>query len=106
MTKTTRRFVLLGTLFFGSVFTLAVATEPDGSTGPTTPPASSGTYDHQTLQSDAWMTERMSQPAADTGAGVHRHDQQLVHSDVGAFLRDLEAHQAAVDRMLARPARS
>jgi hypothetical protein len=101
MTKTTRRFVLLGVLFYGSVFALAAATEPDGGMGVRTP-TSTGTYDHETLQADARMTQGMSRPDANTGAQYHRSDEQLAHSSSSSFLRDFEAHQADIDRMLAR----
>jgi len=100
MTKSTRRFVLLGALFYGSLFALA-ATEPDGGTG-VKAPRSTGTYDHETLQADARMTQGMSRPDANTGAQYHRRDEQLVHSNSPSFLRDFEAHQADIDRMLAR----
>ncbi len=103
MTKTTRKFVLLGALFFGSVFALA-ATEPDGGAG-VNAPASTGSYDHEALQADARMTQGMSRPDANTGAQFHRRDEQLVRSNSPSFLRDFEAHQADIDRMLAEPGR-
>ena len=101
MTKTTRRFVLLGALFFGGVFALAAATEPDGGMG-VKAPASTGAYDHETLQADARMTQGMSRPDANTSAQYHRRDEQLAHSSSSSFLRAFEAHQADIDRMLAR----
>lgn len=103
MTKTTRRLALVGALFFGSVFALA-ATEPDGGADGR-PPAPSSAYDHETLQADARMTQGMSRPDANTGAQYHRRDEQLVHSNSPGFVRDFEAHQADIDRMLARPGR-
>jgi hypothetical protein len=103
MTKTTRRFVLLGALFYGSMFALA-ATEPDGGTD-RRPPAYSGTYDHETLQADARMTQGMSRPDANPGAQDHRHDEQLVRSNSPSYLRAFEAHQTDIDRMLARTGR-
>ncbi len=104
MTKATRRLIVAGALFFGGVFTLAAATEPDSS--PTQDrPAYSSAYDHAQLQRDAEMTQTMSAPGANTGAQKHRGDDQLRHSSDPAFLRDLEAHQADIDRMLARPGR-
>lgn len=102
MTKTTRRLALVGALFFGSVFTLAAVTEPDGRSDVKTP-AYSGTYDHDTLQADAQMTQYMSRPDANTGAQYHRRDEQLGRSRNPGFVRDLEAHQADIDRMLGRP---
>lgn len=65
-------------------------------------PASTGAYDHETLQADAQMTQGMSRPDANTGAQYHSRDAQLVHSNGSSFLRDFEAHQADIDRMLAR----
>lgn len=102
MAKTTRRLALVGALFFGSVFTLT-ATGPDGGTGAKTP-VYTGAYDHETLQVDAQMTQDMSRPDANTDAQYHRRDEQLGHSSNPGFVRDLEAHQAEIDRMLARPA--
>ena len=104
MTKATRRFIVAGALFFGGVFTLAAATEPDSGPDPERP-ADVGAYDHDQLQRDAQMTQTMSAPGANTGAQQHRGDDQLRHSSNPAFLGDLEAHQADIDRMLARPGR-
>jgi hypothetical protein len=105
MTKTARRLIVSAVLFFGAVFTLAAVSEPDGGSGTRRPPSYSGTYDHDQLQRDAQMTQNMSTPNANTDAQYHRNDEQLTHSSDPAFVRDLEAHQADVDRMLARPGR-
>ena len=83
------------------MFALAAATEPDGGMG-VKAPVSTGAYDHETLQADARMTQGMSRPDANTGAQHHRRDEQLVHSNSPGFLRAFEAHQADIDRMLAR----
>jgi hypothetical protein len=105
MTKALRRLIITVVVFFGGVLTLAAATEPDGGTRPPSPPAYSGTYDHNQLQRDAQMTQNMSAPNANTDSQYHRSDEQLSHSSDPAFVRDLEAHQADIDRMLARPGR-
>lgn len=105
MRKTVRRLIITAVLFFGGVFTLAVWSEPDGGAGAPSPPSYSGTYDHDQLQRDAQMTQNMSAPNANTDAQYHRGDEQLSHSSDPAFVRDLEAHQADIDRMLARPGR-
>lgn len=104
MTKGTRRLIVAGALFFGGILTLATATEPDSSLTRDRP-AYSGAYDHDQLERDARMTQSMSASGADTGAQKHRWDDQLRHSSDPAFLQDLEAHQADIDRMLARPDR-
>ena len=105
MTKATRRLAVAGAVFFGGVMALAAATAPDGGTGGQPPPAYVGVYDHDQLQRDAQMTQNMSSPGASTEAQYHRGDEQLRHSSDPAFVRELEAHQADIDRMLARPGR-
>ena len=102
MTKALRRFLIAVVVFFGGVLTLAAVSEPDDGGGAPSRPAYSGTYDHDQLQRDAQMTQNMSAPNANTDAQYHRNDEQLSHSSDPAFVRDLEAHQADIDRMLAR----
>lgn len=105
MTKAMRRFIITAVLFFGSVFTLAAVTEPDGGAGTPGRSTYSSTYDHEQLQRDAQMTQNMSTPNANTDAQIHRGDAQLTHSSDPAFIDDLEAHQADINRMLAEPER-
>lgn len=101
MTRHRLPFIVAG-VFFASVIGLAVATEPDGTTQ-TRPPASSAQTDHDLLQRDAEMTQRMGVPgtpgAMEQGRVV---DEQLRHSHSAGFVTGLEAHQAEIDRMLAR----
>ena len=78
---------------------------PAGVTSaPTERVASSRVDDHDNLQRDAEMTQRMSAPNASGPmfSGQIR-DPQLAHSQNPAFVRALEEHQADIDRMLARP---
>ena len=105
MTKSLRRLIVAAVLFFGGVLTLAAVSEPDGGAASQSRPSYSGTYDHDQLQRDAQMTQNMSAPNANTDSQYHRDDEQLSHSSDPAFVRDLEAHQADIDRMLARPGR-
>jgi hypothetical protein len=102
MTKSLRRLTITAVLFFGGVLTLAAVSEPDGGARTPSPPAYSGTYDHDQLQRDAQMTQNMSTPNANTDSQYHRDDVQLSHSSDPAFVRELEQHQADIDRMLAR----
>ena len=105
MTKALRRLILIAVVFFGGVLMLAAVSEPERDAGAPSRPGYSGTYDHDQLQRDARMTQDMSTPNANTDAPYHRNDEQLSHSSDEAFVRDLEAHQADLDRMLARPGR-
>lgn len=69
---------------------------------PTSRPSTSP-LDHDTLQQDSLMTQRMSAPnAAGPMFTGQVQDDQLTHSQDPAFVRELEQHQADVDRMLAR----
>ncbi|MFP5487039.1 MAG: hypothetical protein ACLGHQ_01865 [Acidimicrobiia bacterium] len=62
--------------------------------------------DHDTLEQDALMTQRMAAPnAAGPMFTGQVQDDQLVHSQNPGFVRALEEHQANIDRMLARPER-
>lgn len=64
---------------------------------------SSPVDDHDTLQQDALMTQRMSAPnAAGPMFTSQVQDDQLTHSQNPGFVRALEDHQADIDRMLAR----
>lgn len=67
---------------------------------------SSSVDDHDTLQRDALMTQRMAAPnAAGPMFTGQVQDDQLTHSQNPGFIRALEEHQAEIDRMLARPDR-
>jgi hypothetical protein len=67
---------------------------------------SSSVDDHDTLQQDALMTQRMAAPnAAGPMFSGQVQDDQLLHSQNPGFVRALEEHQADIDRMLARPDR-
>ena len=105
MTKSLRRLFITAVLFLGGVLTLAAVSEPDNGAGLPSAPSYSGAYDHDQLQRDAQMTQNMSTPNANTDSQYHRNDVQLSHSRDPAFVRDLEAHQADINRMLARPGR-
>ena len=102
MTKSLRRLIIAAVLLFGGVLTLAAVSEPGGGAGTPSAPSYSGGYDHDQLQRDARMTQNMSTPNANTDSQYHRNDEQLSHSSNPSFVRDLEAHQADIDRMLAR----
>lgn len=70
----------------------------------TAPVASSPVDDHDTLQRDAEMTQRMSAPNASGPMFTGQiRDPQLDHSQNPAFIKALEEHQADIDQMLARP---
>lgn len=103
MTKGFRWFLGFSGLFFASVIGVAMVSQPD------TPvvrqvPAYSGTYGHDVLQRDTMMTQTMSTPGARSAMQDGRTvDAQLQHSHSSAFVSDLEAHMADIDRMLATP---
>lgn len=74
------------------------------TTALTAPAAASPVDDHDALQRDAEMTQRMSAPnAAGPMFSGQIRDAQLDHSQEPAFVKDLEEHQADIDQMLARP---
>lgn len=103
MTKALRRLAVTLVVLFGGVLTLAAVSAPDDGTGTPSPPSYSGTYEHPQLQRDVQVTQNMSTPNANTDSQFHRNDEQLSSSSDPAFVRDLEAHQADINRMLARP---
>ncbi len=71
---------------------------------PTAAVASSPVADHDNLQRDAEMTQRMSAPDASGPMFTGQiRDPQLDHSQNPAFIKALEEHQADIDQMLARP---
>jgi hypothetical protein len=105
MTKTLRRVIITAVVLFGGMLTVAAVSEPARDAGAPSQPAYSGSSDHNQLQRDSQMTQNMSTPNAHTGSQYHRDDEQLSHSRNPAFVRDLEAHQADIDRMLGRPGR-
>lgn len=74
------------------------------TSAPTAPVASSRVDDHDNLQRDAEMTQRMSAPDASGPMFTGQiRDPQLDHSQNPAFIKALEEHQADIDQMLARP---
>ena len=80
--------VLLGAVLSGSAPTPAVGTQ---------------TYSTVVLVRAAGMTQQMSAPAGVAPTyGAHAGDEQLLLSTNPGFLRQLEAYQAGIDRMLAR----
>lgn len=100
------KWLLVATLFFGSVIALGLLNEPDERPTAWTggSPAASG-YPHEDLQSDANMTQQMSTPNANTDSQYHGNDAQLERSQNPGYVRVLEQHQADIDRMLARGGR-
>lgn len=79
---------------------LAVAAASiDGGSSPSTP----ATYSTEVLTKASAMTQQMSAPA-DPAHAYHLHttDEPLPLSSDPAFVRQLEAYQAGIDRMLAR----
>ena len=72
-----------------------------GSAGPSS--AIPATYSHEVLSRASAMTEQMT-ASADPAHAYHPHagDEQLRLSSDPTFVRQLEAYQAAIDRMLAR----
>lgn len=89
---------LLAGLVFVAVLAVA-AVGGDGGSSPATP----ATYSSEVLAGASAMTQQMS-VSADPAHGYHPHadDEQLRLSSDPAFLRQLEAYQAGIDRMLAR----
>lgn len=81
---------------------LATARSTDRPDQSNVPAPAPGDYSHELLQSDANMTQQMSDPNADTGRQNHLNDPQLSRSTDEDYLRLLEQHQADIDRMLAR----
>lgn len=74
------------------------------TSAPIAPVASSPVGDHDGLQRDAEMTQRMSVPNASGPMFTGQiRDPQLDHSQNPAFIKALEEHQADIDQMLARP---
>ena len=105
MTKGARRLVGITVVFFAGLIPAAALS---GTEAPPAPDVEtrSGRYAHDLLQSDTWMTQDMSTPNA---AGPMQDgrvvDDQLVRSRDPLFVRDLEAHTAEIDRMIARTPR-
>jgi len=81
-----------------------VPSAPKAATSASSAQRSSSVDDHDTLERDALMTQRMSAPnAAGPMFTGQVQDDQLAHSQNPGFIRALEEHQADIDRMLARP---
>lgn len=105
MTKGPRRMVVAAVLFFAALIPAAALSDADGP-APTGVETKSGRYSDDLLQADVWMTEGMSTPNADGPMqGGRVVDEQLVRSQDPRFVRDLEAHRAEIDRMIARTPR-
>ena len=105
MTKALRRLAITAALLLGGMVTLGALSETDSGARTSSGPSYRVTYDHDQLQRGVQMTQNMSTPNANTDAQFHHDQAQHSHSRDPAFVRDLEAHQAAIDRMLARPRR-
>ncbi|MGQ0831612.1 MAG: hypothetical protein ACT4OV_08030 [Microthrixaceae bacterium] len=89
-----------------AVTSIPTAATPFTNTGATAPAASSPAEDHDNLQRDVDMTQRMSAPSASGPMFTGQiRDPQLDHSQNPAFIKALEEHQAEIDQMLARPTR-
>ena len=94
--------VALMGLALAAVLTAAAVSGPSGTAGPR-PPAAASTYPSQTLAGASAMTGQMSAPGnAAHDYHLHAGDEQLRLSSDPAFVRQLEAYQADIDRMLAR----
>lgn len=89
-------------LVAGLVLAVVLATgaaSGDGGSSASTP----ATYPAQVVADASAMTQQMSAPADPAHAyHLHSQDEQLQLSADPAFLRQLEAYQAGIDRMLAR----
>lgn len=100
-----RGFLWLSAGFFALIITVGLLSEPPDRPVQA-PRAGVSQTDHGVLQRDSEMTQRMGVPGApgvmERGGVV---DDQLRHSQNPGFVADLEAHQAEIDRMLARPGR-
>lgn len=82
---------------------IGVGMTSDGPTAGSTPPAA-GVYDDGTIARAAGMTQQMGGDRPLSGHEYHNHadDEQLRLSSDPAFVREVEAYQAQIDRMLAR----
>lgn len=81
----------------------AAATTP-GDPGVRTAPPAAGIYDAGTVARAGAMTEQMGGDRSLSGHEYHNHasDEQLRLSSDPQFVREVEAYQAQIDRMLAR----
>lgn len=96
--RSLKRPAILAVLFFVAIITFGLATEPKGTAGGPSQTEPGVAYTHELLQLDAVMTQQMSAP----NAPVHTDDAQLQRSQDPGYVRALEQHQEAIDRMLAR----
>jgi len=105
----TRRLTVTKWLWAISALLIAVAVATfvtAAVTGPGAQPPASTRYSHEQLQADADMTQQMSVPGASgpmADGGVM--DDQLRHARDPGFVKELEAHQRGIDRMLGRGGR-
>lgn len=107
---TLRRKVLvaataLGFAFAGAVVAGVSSNDTDRPATPTFTPtgSSGGSYSESQLHQDYNMTRYMGNPdAAGPMFSGQLVDPQLQHSQSPAFVRELEEHQADMDRMLGK----
>lgn len=100
-----RKLFILSFLFFAALVVIGTLSAP-GSTGGRQITSSVGPADQATLLQDAAMTQVMSVPTASGPMQSYgTFDPQLGRSQNPAFVRQLERHQTAIDRMLGRPSR-
>lgn len=99
--------ILIGiaALIFAAMIVVGITSE--GSTAPTAPtaPATVGVYDAATVARAGAMTQQMGGDQPLSGHEYHNHagDEQLRLSANPQFVREVEAYQAQINRMLARP---
>lgn len=101
----TRRIVVVPSALFSAVVLLGVLSGSlENSAGPVSNPAPGSVYPDDILSRSSAMTQEMSAPAPLSGHEYHWHasDEQLRLSSDPEFVRELEAYQHRVDRMLAR----
>ena len=91
-----KRFLVVSALSVGLVIGVAAVAGPDEASGPTRPAVTSG-YSHEQLQRDAYMTQQMSPPNANTDSQFHASDAQLGRSQSPGYVGALEQHQADID---------
>lgn len=109
---TVRRKLLVATATVGVVGALIAGANADDAKDPSTPApvatyggSSGGSYGDAQLHQDYNMTQYMGNPNADGPMfSGQTTDPQLQHSQNPGFVRELEQHQADMDRMLGKGA--
>ena len=92
----------------GLVLVIALVGATSSSSGSGARPAPAGAtapaYSSDVLSRASAMTQQMSVAGPSTGHEYHAHanDEQVRMSSSPAFVRQLEAYQSQIDRMLAR----